>query len=457
MIKKLINNFIRRKKRINPARRIAAGFIIIILAGAFLLSLPFSSRSGEATPFIESLFTSVSATCVTGLVIYDTYQHWSFFGQLVLLALIQTGGLGFMSIIIFFYLMSRREIGLRDRMLLRQGMGFDNMSGIVRIMRHVLTATFVIEGAGAVILGIRFCFMDGMGIAEGIWHGIFHSVSAFCNAGFDLNGRFAENSSMMTMNSDPIVLITLSLLIIIGGIGFFVWEEIYNLRSRRRLSVYSSLVLCITAILVAGGTAALFFAEGSNAETVGNMPFWQKLLNMYFQSVTTRTAGFDSIGQAAMTDKGKIISSVLMIIGGSSGSTAGGVKTVSAGIAVIAAFKIIVTGGDIVVFGRRISHRQIITAYAVIMLALIIDITGSMIISSVYGLNFLNCWYETVSAYATVGLSAGITAQTGTAAWIILMLCMYTGRIGIITVAVTLMLRTPNKNIRYPSANIFIG
>lgn len=447
----LLNKLSFLQKRINPARRIALGFAIVIVAGALLLMLPISSQSREVTPFFTTLFTSTSATCVTGLILVDTGAHYSYFGQAVILGLIQVGGLGFMMIITMVFLASNRHIGLRSRMVIAQSLGTDSLSGVVRIVKHTLILTGIIEGAGAFILACRF--IPEFGIAKGIWYGVFHSVSAFCNAGFDVLGR---GDSIVSYKYDPVVLITIALLIIVGGLGFMVWEDI--LQKRRRMSVYSRLVLITTGVLLVLGTGGFMLFEYSNPDTMGNDSLMSKLLSSFFQSATTRTAGFDSIGQADLTEASKFLSTVLMMVGGSSGSTAGGIKTATV-IVLLSTFKSVLMGRkNVSVMRRNVTSPTIRHAITLLGLWLILISASSLTISWIEGLPLVDCFYETASAYDTVGLSCGVMLETGMVSNSIMILLMYFGRVGIMTIGVTFISsQTKENSVEYPSTPMYVG
>ena len=318
----------------NPTRLIVVSFGAIILLGTFLLHLPISARDGQFTPWLTCLFTATSATCVTGLVLVDSALYWTPFGQGVILAMIQLGGLGFVSLISLIPLLLRRRIGLSQRLAIASAFNLNGMSGVVRVVRHALMGTFLLEGCGAILLATRFVPLFGWG--RGLWYSIFHSVSAFCNAGFDLMGEHTGAfSSLAGFREDPVVLGTIGCLIVLGGLGFFVWEDCLEHRSWRRLSFYSRMVLAVTGALILGGWLFFLGAEWNNLETLGGMTAGEKVGNALFQSVTLRTAGYSVLDQGALRDGAAALSVVLMLIGGSSGSTAGGIKTATAGVLLI--------------------------------------------------------------------------------------------------------------------------
>ena len=317
---RLIQDKLIRSRRFNATRLVALSFGGIILLGTLLLSLPISTRSGESVGLFTALFTATSATCVTGLVMVDTCQTWSFFGQVVILLLIQLGGLGFMTVITVISLVSHRRIGLSERLVMVSTLNLNELDGVVRVVRHALMGTAFFELCGTLLLSIRM--IPRFGLFRGLWHALFHSVSAFCNAGFDLQGiDTGAFSSLSGFADDPVVLLTTAALVIIGGLGFFVWEDILKNRCWKKLTIYSKLVLSITLFLLVGGTLFFLGAEWSNPATLGPMTVGEKCLNAFFQSMTLRTAGFNVIDQGAMTDNSIVMSCILMLIGGSSGST----------------------------------------------------------------------------------------------------------------------------------------
>lgn len=445
-----------QRRNINPSKIIILGFLGLILLGAFLLCLPISSRSGEWTPFLTAIFTSTSATCVTGLIVVDTYSYWSGFGQCVILAMIQCGGLGFMTFAAVFSFLLRRTIGLRERLVMTQSLNVNDISGVVRLTRHILYATIFAEGCGAIILSIRFAGMFGW--ADGIKKGIFHSVSAFCNAGFDLMGQLKPYSNMTEVVGDPIINITLMALVVFGGLGFFVWEDVYRNRKFSNLALHTKLVVVITVALILGGAGLFLLFEYQNPETIGNLSVGDKILASFFQSVTTRTAGFNSIDQVALTLPSKMLSMVLMFIGGSPGSTAGGIKTVTFGVLVITAMNVMQRKNDVNAFGRRIPMRAILNAMSLALTAGFLLVVCVFIMVFFQNVPLMDVIYDALSALATVGLSTGATQMLHPVSLIIEMLLMFFGRIGILSISIGLAMRgrSPAK-IRYPEGKIIIG
>ena len=446
-----------RSRSLNPTRIVAGSFAAIILIGALLLTLPVASRDGQSAGFFTALFTATSSTCVTGLILADTWVQWSLFGQLVILAMLQLGGLGFMTVITLISFALRRRIGLSERLIMVSTFNLNDLDGVVRLVRHALMGTFLMEGVGAVLLSIAF--VPRFGWLGGIWRGIFHAVSAFCNGGFDLlGGKYGAFSSLMGVQDDPLVLGTTAALIAIGGLGFFVWEDILAKRSWRRLSVYSKTVLIVTGTLILGGALFFLAEEWANPATLGAMPVGEKVINAFFQSVTLRTAGFDAIGQGGLTDTSKAFSSILMLIGGSSGSTAGGLKTATVAVLLLA-LRSGLAGREQVTFrGRTIPYRRVLNAMTLALVMLFLFLVGSMVISTVENLPYLDCAFEVASAMGTVGLTTGITPTLSTFSQSLIILLMYTGRVGVLSFSIAVMTRSKAQaKIKYPDINIMIG
>ena len=444
------------RKSINPTRYIVLGFGAIILLGTLLLHLPVAARDGQMTPWLTCLFTATSATCVTGLVLVDTAVHWSVFGQAVILALLQLGGLGFVTLISIIPFALHRRIGLSQRLMMASAMNLDRVAGVVRVVRHALLGTLLIEGTGAALLAVRFVPQFGL---RGIWFSIFHSISAFCNGGFDILGLYSgPYTSLESYQGDPLVLGVTAALIVMGGLGFFVWEEIWEKRRWRALSVYSRMVLLITAALLVLGCLFILAAEYENPATLGPMPLGEKVLNALFQSATVRTAGFDALGQAGLHDPAKAMSLLLMLIGGSSGSTAGGIKTATVGVLLLA-LRAGLTGREQVTFrGRAIPYDRVLSAMTLALVVLFLFLGASVLISAVEGLSYLDCAFETASAMATVGLTAGVTTLLSPFSQALLIVLMYLGRVGILSFSIAFITRArrPAK-IRYPEMNVMIG
>jgi len=442
--------------RFSPMQIIVLVFMIIIFAGAVLLTLPISSKTREVTPFLTALFTATSCTCVTGLALVDTGTYWSSFGQTVMLCLIQIGGLGFMTIVTVFFMVMKRRIGLKERLVMAQSLGMEDLGGIVTMVKKVLTRTLVVEGLGAVLLTIRFCFQ--MPFRKALWWGVFHSISAFCNAGFDIMGHVELGGSLMAYTLDPAVNLILMALIIVSGLGFFVWDDLLKNRRFRKLSVYSRLVMLITAILLVGGTVIFAILEWNNPATMGGFTTGEKLMTAAFQSVTTRTAGFYTIPQGDLTGASKAVTDVLMFIGGSSGSTAGGAKTVTIGVLLLSVLATARGRSRVTVFKRTIQPGQIRDAVAVVIMMFVAAFAGAVYLSAANGLNFADCIYETVSAIATVGLSTGLTPSVNVLSQLILIVLMFFGRVGIMTISLGFLLSSrAEERYRWADTKVLIG
>lgn len=439
-----------------PMQIIVLVFLAIILTGGLLLTLPISSKSGVPTPFLTALFTATSCTCVTGLALVDTFTHWSTFGQVVMLLLIQIGGLGFMTIVTLFFFAVHRRIGLKERLVMAQSLGLEGLNGVVKMVKLVLLRTLIVEGTGAVLLTLRFCFQ--MPFGKALWWGVFHSVSAFCNAGFDIMGAVEAGGSLVTYVGDPVVNLVLMALITLGGLGFFVWDDILKHKRFKRLAVHTRLVLVISGVLTLGGAVLFALLEWNNPGTLGGLPVGQKLLAALFQSVTTRTAGFYTIAQGALTDASLVLTDVLMLIGGSSGSTAGGVKTVTVAVLLLSIIATARGRSRVTVFHRTINHKQISDAVSVVGMALIVAFGGAMFLSVSNGLSFMNCIYETISAIATVGLTTGITPSLNAVSQIIIIVMMFFGRVGIMTISLGFLLSDrAEERYRFAETKVLIG
>ncbi len=442
------------KKRLSQTQFIILGFLIIIVVGTFLLMFPISSADGSFTSFADCVFTAVSATCVTGLVVVDTFTHWSVFGQIVILCLIQVGGLGFITIGVMFSMILRRRIGLKTRGLLQESVNTLKIGGIIKLTKKIIKGTLFIEGSGALILGIRFSF--DYGPLRGMYYGLFHSVSAFCNAGFDLMGINEPYCSLTRYVGDPVVNITVMALIIIGGIGFIVWDDITtNKLNFKKYMLQTKVVLVTTAVLVLGG-GLLFFATEFNNTMAGMNP-GTRILASLFSSVTARTAGFNTVDTAALTGGSKILTVVLMFIGGSPGSTAGGIKTTTIFVLLINLFSGISTGKGGSVFKRRFEEDAVRKASFVFLLNLLLGLVACFIILAVNNLAFEDVVFEVFSAIGTVGMSTGITRDLNIVSRVIIMILMFCGRIGSLSFALSFMQNKKSAPVYYPSENISIG
>ena len=446
----------KRARRIRTEQYIVLAFLTVILVGAALLTLPVASRSGTSCGFLTALFTATSATCVTGLVVVDTYVQWTGFGQIVILCLIQIGGLGFMSIVSVFFFMLHRKIGLQHRLIIAQGFGLNDMNGVVQLVRAVLRWTFVFEATGAAILTIRFAqFFE---FWRALRWGIFHSVSAFCNAGFDILGCLEPGCSLIPFACDPVVNIVIMALIVLGGLGFYVWMDLAKNFRTRRFTLHTRLVLCITGILIVGGAAAFAALEWTNPETLGDFSVGQKILASCFQSVTCRTAGFASVPQNHLTEASRAVSILLMLIGGSSGSTAGGIKTVTFGILVLAVWNGARGRSRVTVFHRTIGSDQIRQAMTIFSLMLFLAFGGAVVLSAFSDFSLVDCLFETASALGTVGLSVGITSYLQAGLQLLLIIFMFFGRVGITTFSLGfLMGNRAEERYHYAEAKVLIG
>lgn len=444
------------KLRLSATQIIAVGFAGIILVGALLLTLPAASRSGISCGFFPALFTATSATCVTGLVLFDTFTQWSAFGQVVIITLIEVGGLGFMTAASTFVFLLHRKVGLRQRMVIAQALNLNDMDGVMKIQKLVLTGSLSIQGIGAAILFLRF--LPQFGFNRALAWGVFHSISAFCNAGFDLFGYIAPGQSLVVFNDDPVICLTLIALVTVGGLGFLVWEEIASVRRFKKFSVYTKLVLLMTAGIMVVGTVVIALLEWNNAGTIGNMSVWQKLMNAFFQTGTLRTAGFITVDQAQLTDATKAFSVLIMLIGGSSGSTAGGLKTVT--IVVLLLFVWAKARGkqSVHVFKRNIPSGKAVDAMTITFITVALSVLGAIFISSCAGISFTDAWFEAVSAICTVGLSAAGTASLGMASQIVIIIFMYFGRVGILTLSLGFLMGDRAKDrFQYADTNLLIG
>lgn len=443
----------RRFLRLTPTQIIALVFVGIILIGALLLTLPVSSKNGVSTGFFPALFTATSATCVTGLVMFDTGTQWSWFGQGVIITLIEIGGLGFMSAASLVIFLLRKRVGLKQRMVMAQALSVNDMTSIVRLQKMVLIGSLLIQLLGALILTAYFWPQHGP--VDAVRFGLFHSISAFCNAGFDI---FGYGDSLVRLQSDPVVLLTLGTLVAVGGLGFFVWEEVVRLHRWKKFSVYTKLVLLMTGILIVAGTVGICLLEWNNPETMGSMTWQDKLLNGLFQSLTARTAGFDAINQGGLTDGGKMWTAVLMLIGGSSGSTAGGIKTVTMMVLMLFLWSRIRGKGSVCVFRRSVPDNQVLDAMTVVSIMIGLSIFGGLFITATSPIGFTDSLYESVSALATVGLTTGVTASLSIPSQILVMIYMYFGRVGILTLSLGFLAgNQAQERFRYAHTNFLIG
>ena len=446
------------KRGMKPATLVSATFLILIGIGTLLLYLPISHNEGQNFSLVQSFFTATSAVCVTGLVVADTFTQFSFFGQLVIILLIQAGGLGLMTLATLFFIFAGKKITLKERLVLQEAYSQDDLSGLVRLTIKIVKYAFVIEGIGALILSL--CFIGDFGFIQGVWKGIFHSISAFCNAGFDLIGL---GNSLTSYYNNPIVLFTIMSLIVLGGIGFCVIIDcLGHKREKRRVLLHTKVALTMTAILIVLGTFVFLIAEWDNTKTIGNMNFFEKLLSSLFQSVTTRTAGFNTIDQGALTPTSIGFSNLLMFIGASPGGTGGGIKTTTFFVVLL----MFVAGArgreDIVAYKHSIKFKNALKAFSIMVSAAVIVVVTSMLVYNFEILSgnpllFDDVMFEAFSAFGTVGLSTGITPSLSDASLITISVTMYLGRIGALLLAVMFVGRNNLATIKYSDYRLIIG
>lgn len=435
---------------------LSLGYIITIIVGAILLMLPIASKENTATDFIDALFTSTSATCVTGLIPFSTYGHWTIFGQLVILVLIQIGGLGFMTIITLIFMILRKNIGLYSRTILMQSAGSYNISGVTSLIKRILLGTLLFEGIGAIILAS--CFWKDMGPMS-IYYGIFHSISAFCNAGFDLFN--STNGSLTAYYNNPIVLITIMCLIIIGGLGFIVWSDVIDNKFRfKQFQLHTKIVIVGNAILIIVPAFLFFIFEFTKLGQVGSFTDYSlgnKILNSFFLSVSPRTAGFNSIDLNELTSSGFLLTTVLMFIGGNSGSTAGGLKVTTFVVIIMNLWAQVSGKEDCVVFKRKISNNIIKQASSLFLAYLILAVAATLLIGSFENFAIHDIMFEVVSAVGTVGLTIGISGKACVITKIVLIILMYAGRIGALTLFDALIKNNNDLVLKKPEGKILVG
>lgn len=416
----------KKRLRLNSFQVATFGFAGVILMGALLLMLPISSVAGVVTPFVDALFTSTTAVCVTGLVVQDTGTYWTVFGQGVILVLIQIGGLGVVTIAASIAMLSGRKLGLMQRSTMQDAVAAPKISGIARLTVFIVITTLCIELLGAVVMAPVFCRDFGLG--QGLWMAVFHSISAFCNAGIDLMGIREPYSSLTSYVGNPVINLTIMTLIVVGGIGFLTWDDVRTNGVRLdRYRLQSKVILLTTGLLILVPAVGFFFVEFSD------MPLGQRILSSLFQSVTPRTAGFNTVDLTAMTQAGQMTLIILMLIGGSPGSTAGGMKTTTFAVILACAVSVFRRRDSAHVFKRRIGHDVVATALTLSFMYVGLCVGCGMAISLLEDLPVLTCMYETASAVATVGLTLGITPQLGTISKAILIALMYLGRVGGLT------------------------
>lgn len=441
-------------RRLSYNKLLVLGFASIITLGALLLMLPVSTRDGSSTGAINAFFTATSATCVTGLSVYDTYSHWSVFGQAVILTMIQVGGLGFMTFICMLSIIVHRKMSLSERRFLVQSYGQMHLQGIRQTLRNILIGTAAFESCGAIILSIRFC--PKMGLAEGIGNAVFHSVSAFCNAGFDLMGKYGKFSSLIAFADDKAVLLTIASLIIIGGIGFPIWIDlVHNGIKFKSYELHSKVVLTTTAILIVLGTVFFYLTEYTGV--FAHMSIGDRLCAAFFQAITPRTAGFSAIDQSALSDSGTVMTVLYMLIGGSPASTAGGIKTTTIAVVLLGTAASVRNNEGIYIFKKRLDNRMITQACSILTIYCFAVLVSGIALSLIEGLPYKSIIYEVVSAVGTVGLSTGITPGLSAASRVIILLLMFFGRIGGLSLIMAMAERRKPVPLERPTEKILLG
>lgn len=442
------------RRGLSQTQFIAFGFFLLIMAGTLLLMLPVSSKDGKSMDFVGAMFTATSASCVTGLVVADTWTQWSVFGQIVVITLIQIGGLGFITIGVFLSILLRRRIGLRERGLMQESTSALQIGGIVRLAKKIVKGTAFFEGTGALLLAIRF--VPQYGFFRGVFYSVFHSVSAFCNAGFDLMGHQQPYNSLSGYYDDWLVNLVLMSLIIIGGIGFIVWDDLSkNKLHVRKYLLQTKLVLLVTAVLVFGGAALFYWLEKDNL--MADMTVSGKILTSLFSAVTPRTAGFNTIDTGALTDGSKFLTIMLMFIGGSPGSTAGGVKTTTIAVLLLYVYASIQRTYGVNILGRRLEDDVIKQASSVFTINLFLALAVSLVIMGIQPLSMADTLFETFSAIGTAGMTTGITRDLVPLSRLLIILLMYCGRIGSMSFALAFTQRKRITRVQNPVERINVG
>ncbi|MDU4697963.1 MULTISPECIES: TrkH family potassium uptake protein [Paenibacillus] len=441
-----------KKFSLSPPQILVLGFALIIMLGALLLMLPISSTSGEPMPFIDALFTATSATCVTGLFVVDTGTYFTTFGHIVIILLIQIGGLGFMTMATLFSLVLKRKISLKDRLLLQEAMNQSSMEGIVRLIQKVLKYSLVIESSAAVLLTLRWAF--DMPFGRALYYGIWHAVSLFNNAGFDL---FGEYRSLTMHVNDPVINLVAIFLIVSGGLGFIVLSDLVEFRKHRRLSLHSKVVLSMTAALIGIGALVIFIFEFTNSRTLEPLSWSGKLWASVFQSITPRSGGAVTLDTGALRQATQFFMILLMFVGASPGSTGGGIKTTTFTILVGAVVSMVRGRTDLVLFRYRIAQERIFKALTITMMALFLIVAVAMVLSTTEDASFLAILFETTSAFGTVGLSMGLTGDLTTFGKIVISLTMFAGRLGPLTLAYAIGPKKGKELYRHPEGKMIIG
>lgn len=442
--------------RMSPTQLILSGYCLVILVGTLLLALPMATKGAGSTGISDCFFTATSATCVTGLIRFDTYTHWTIFGQLVILALIQIGGIGFMSVAIMVMVFAGKRISLSQRALMQNSISAPQIGGIVRMTKFIVGGTMLVELIGAVLLS--FAFVPGFGWAKGLYFSVFHSISAFCNAGFDLmGGTTGKFSSLTGMVGQGYINLVIMLLIVIGGLGFFVWHDVgVNKGKFKRLNLQSKMVLTISGSLIIIGAVVLFILE-YNSPAFAGLNFGEKILASLFQSVTARTAGFNTVDLSAMSEPGKFVMICLMYIGGSTGSTAGGMKTTTFWILCLSIFTVFFRKKNVEAFGRRMEENITRTASCVFMIYILGTTISAVLVSAVEKVPMITALFETVSAMATVGCSFGLTPTVSMFTKLLLAFLMICGRVGSVTMLLAFSSEKKVISSRHPLDKVQVG
>ena len=442
-------------KTLSRVQTIAVGFLLIIAIGTILLMLPISSKSGDSAGFLNALFTSVSSTCVTGLVVVDTYTNWTIFGQAVILMLIQIGGLGFITIGVFFSIFLKRHIGLKERNLIQESVNTLQIGGTVRLVRKIVCYSAVIEVTGSLLLMIRF--IPQFGVGKGIWYGIFHSISAFCNAGFDLMGQFEPYSSLSMYYDDILINVVIMSLILVGGLGFIVWDDISKHKWHvKKYMLHTKIVLAATILLVLGGSLLFYLFERGNL--LDGMSIKDQTLASVFGAVTPRTAGFNTLDTGAYSEATRLLNVILMFIGGNPGSTAGGIKTTTMVVILLYIWSNLRNKKGLNIFGRRLDEDSIKKASTVFFINILLASASGLILCSLeQELPLSDIFMEVFSAIGTVGISTGITRDISIASKCILILLMYCGRLGSMSFALSFMEKKQSSAVELPVERITIG
>ncbi|MGM9534737.1 MAG: TrkH family potassium uptake protein [Intestinibacter sp.] len=446
---------INKLSKISSMKKILAGYCILILIGTFFLMLPEATRLSQRTSFLDAFFTATSATCVTGLIRFDTYTYWSLFGQIVILSLIQIGGIGFMTFAISIISFTGAKIGIRSRCVMQESIAAPQMGGIVKMTKFIFFGSIILEFTGAFLLSFYFC--PKLGFLKGIYFSIFHSISAFCNAGFDLMGNFEQFSSLTSVYDNWYLNLIIMLLIIIGGLGFFVWKDLIDCKFKfNKLRLHTKIVVCVTLLLIIFGTIVLFIFEYNNTTFEGKS-LSQKILMSLFQSTTTRTAGFNTMPLNEMRESSLFFMICLMLVGGSSGSTAGGIKTTTFAILTLSIIATFRRKKEVECFGRRMEEDVLQNASCIFMTYIILCIISSMIISNIENISMITSLFECISAIATVGLTIGITPELGCVSEFILSILMLFGRVGSITILLAFSSEKKIKVSKLPHEKIKMG